>query len=231
MALVERSSKLHLYSIEDTLDDNYKVSISNTQAKVSWGGAAAGAQKIQMDFEEYEFRKADDSYFSLEGRFNDLETDTTGADNATDIGQLQADLAAETVSRTSADASNSAATSAEVVARTSAVSAVQADVDQNEADADSAIAVVQVNVDAEAAARVTAVADEAAARVAAVAAIQAQITNILSNADPASLDSLSEIVAAFEGADSTLTGALSALTTRMAAAEAVLNEAFDSGLS
>ena len=59
--------------------------------------------------------------------------------------------------------------------------------------------------------RAAAVAVEKVRAEAAEASLQAQITNILSNADPAALDSLSEIVAAFQAADSTLTGALATL--------------------
>ena len=43
-------------------------------------------------------------------------------------------------------------------------------------------------------------------------AVQAQVNNILSNTDSASLDSLSEIVAAFQAADSTLAGTVAANT-------------------
>ena len=46
----------------------------------------------------------------------------------------------------------------------------------------------------------------------AIAAVQAQVNNILSNTDSASLDSLSEIVAAFQAADSTLAGTVAANT-------------------
>jgi len=87
---------------------------------------------------------------------------------------------------------------------------LQADVDQNEADADAAIlaeetralaaeGVLQGNIDA-----------EEAARISGDAGLQAQINDILSNTDPAALDSLSEIVAAFQSADSDLNDAITA---------------------
>ncbi len=44
-----------------------------------------------------------------------------------------------------------------------------------------------------------------------VSGLQGQINNIVSNVDPAALDSLTEIVAAFQAADSSLNGAVSAL--------------------
>ena len=49
-----------------------------------------------------------------------------------------------------------------------------------------------------------------------VTATESSITNIISNTDAAALDSLTEIVAAFQSADSTLTGAVSANTTQVA---------------
>ena len=54
---------------------------------------------------------------------------------------------------------------------------------------------------------------EAQARQGADALLQSQITSIISNTDPAALDSLSELVSAFEAADSTLNGAITALGT------------------
>ena len=230
MAGVDRSSFLHLYSSEDKVDDDYKVSISNNQAQVKWAAAAAGAQKIQLDFSSYEFRKADDSYFSLESRFGSLETDTTGADNAAAITALQNDLAAEATSRLSGDTANGNAISAEVVARTDADGVVQADVDGNETDGDAATLLVQTNVDAEAAARVAAVAAEASRAGTAEASLQSQISSLLSNTDATALNSLAELVTAFESADSSISGVLSALSARVAAAEEVINEALGQNL-
>jgi hypothetical protein len=66
---------------------------------------------------------------------------------------------------------------------------------------------------AEASARAAADTAEASARAAADSNLQTQINNILSNTDPAALDSLTEIVAAFQAADSSLNNAISALGT------------------
>lgn len=59
------------------------------------------------------------------------------------------------------------------------------------------------------------VAIEAAARVAADANLQNQINNVLSNIDLSALDSLTEIVAAFEAADASLNGAITTLSTNL----------------
>lgn len=45
--------------------------------------------------------------------------------------------------------------------------------------------------------------------------LQSQITNVLSNVDPSALDSLSEVVAAFEAADASLNGAITSLATSL----------------
>lgn len=45
--------------------------------------------------------------------------------------------------------------------------------------------------------------------------LQSQITNVLSNVDPTALDSLTEVVAAFEAADASLNGAITSLATSL----------------
>jgi len=228
--MADRSSSLFLYASEDKADDDHKFSIAAAQAAITFAAPSAGEQDFKADFKSYQFRKADDSYFNLETRFGAIEGDQASANNAAAITALQADLAMEQNARVSGDGALTLSVNAEVTARIAAVAACQADVDQNEADADAAFAVVAGTVTQEIADRVSAVSAEAAARVAAVASLQSQITNILSDATPQVLDDLASIVAAFQSADSTLTGALAALTTRMAAAEAVINEALGQSL-
>ena len=58
---------------------------------------------------------------------------------------------------------------------------------------------------------------EIADREAADAVLQTQIDNVLSNVDGAALDSLTEIVSAFQSADATLNGAITALSTGLSA--------------
>ena len=76
---------------------------------------------------------------------------------------------------------------------------------------------------AEETARITAISTEAAARAAADTALDARIDNVLSNIDPAALDSLTEIIDAYNAADSSLTQAISDLAS--ASATALANEA------
>lgn len=62
-----------------------------------------------------------------------------------------------------------------------------------------------------------AIAQEILDRQAADSSLQTQINNILSNTTPGSLDSLTEIVTAFQSADSSLNGAITALSTGLSA--------------
>jgi hypothetical protein len=75
---------------------------------------------------------------------------------------------------------------------------------------------------------------EIADREAADAVLQTQIDNVLSNVDGAALDSLTEIVAAFQASDATLNGAITALSTGLSAdiaAEEAARIAADAALS
>ena len=77
-----------------------------------------------------------------------------------------------------------------------------------------------------------AVAVETAARIAADAALSARIDDVVSNIDPAALDSMTEIVAAFKSADGNLNNAITSLGTSAnsaIAAEATARAAGDTG--
>ena len=156
--------------------------------------------------------------------------------------------------------SNNAALAQEVSDRTAGDSTLQSNLDAEQARAEAAEGVLQGNINAEQAAREAADADlqsqidnleiaasgdvsleqaariaadaaEAAARQAADADLQSQINNILSNADPAALDSLSEVVAAFQSADGDLNSAISALGSSASSAlaqETAARQAADS---
>lgn len=61
------------------------------------------------------------------------------------------------------------------------------------------------------------VSQEISDRQSAVSGLQSQIDNVLSNVDGAALDSLTEIVSAFQAADASLNGAITALSTGLSA--------------
>ena len=56
------------------------------------------------------------------------------------------------------------------------------------------------------------------------ASLQSQITNILSNTDPASLDSLSEILSHISSEDATLAASIATLQSKVDELEAKLDE-------
>ena len=89
---------------------------------------------------------------------------------------------------------------AEAAARVSGDAALQTSLDAEAARALAAEALVQTNLDAEA---VTARAAEVF--------LGGRIDDVLSNTDPAALDSMTEIVAAFQAEDSNLNGAITTL--------------------
>ena len=64
--------------------------------------------------------------------------------------------------------------------------------------------------------RTSAISSENSRAVAAESALGTRIDNVLSNVDGAALDSLTEVVTAFQGADSTLNGAISSLAASAA---------------
>ena len=81
-----------------------------------------------------------------------------------------------------------------------------------------------LRIDGDVATNSSDIASEEAARIAGDASLQSQINDILSNVDPAALDSLTEIVSAFQSADSDLEASITAVlgthTSELSAEEA-----------
>ena len=214
-----RSSKLFLYAEEDVTVDDKKVQIDVSNAEVDF----QGPQDVKFDFGSYKFKEGE-SYYDLETRFSALEGDQSSSTNAAAISQLQTDLAAETVSRQSADTTNSNAISAEITARTTAVSGVQSSLDSQiasqQADHATALAAVQQEVSD----RQAAVSAEAASRASDIAGLQSQITNVLGGALASDLDSLSEIIAAYQAGDTTLANQAASMLPRITQLEQIVSE-------
>lgn len=127
-----------------------------------------------------------------------IETDASSATNAAAISQLQTDLAAEAVSRQAADTSNSNAISAEIAARVAAVQGVQDALDVQEAKQETDKAAHEAAIAQEVSDRQAAVAAEAASRATDVAGLQGQISAILGGALAENLNSLSEVITAYQ---------------------------------
>ena len=221
-----RTSELFLYAGEDKSQDDKKVSIDVSNADMKF----EGPQEFKVDFGAYKFKKqvgASREYYDLESRFVSLESDTSAATNASAITQLQADLAAEAVSRQSGDTSNSNAISAEISARTAAVQAVQDALDVQEAKQETDKAAHEAAIAQEVSDRQAAVASEAASRASDVAGLQGQITSILGGALAEDLNSLSEVISAYQAGDTTLANQAAGILSRLSVIEGILSELTD----
>ena len=154
---------------------------------------------------------------------------------------LQANLDTEAADRASADSVLQGNIDSEASTRESADTTLQSNIDSEAATRAADDGVLQGNIDAEESARIAAdstlqsnIDAEESARIAADSNLQSQINDILSNTDPAALDSLSEIVAAFQSADSDLTDSITSVLgthTSELAAETSARQSADSALS
>ena len=209
-----RVSNLNLYAVEDKSDDDKKFDIETSNADVKF----EAAQAMKMKFSSYGFYEGA-SYFDLGSRFSALESSTVGSDNAAAITQLQTDLAAEQVSRQAADTQNANSIAAEISQRATAVQAVQTALDTQEAKQESDKVASNAAISQEVSDRQAAVLQESNRATAAENALGVRIDNIISNSDPASLDSLSELLTAFQNADSSLSDSIAAVLVRLTAVE------------
>jgi hypothetical protein len=173
------------------------------------------------------------------------EVDAEEVARAAGDAQLTSDLADEVSRATAAETALQGEIDAEELARAAADTALEADIAAEEVRALAAEAALQSDLSDETAARIagdaTLTADLSAEVVRATAAeagLQSQISSIISNVDPAALDSLTEIVDAFQGADGYILDSLAALSSgtnsalqaeivRATAAEVALQAAID----
>ena len=217
----EKSSYLNLYD-----DETKQVRFFRVECKLN---------KVKFDSaEDYHVDLATDKKFyvngtdfmaSIEQNQQDITVESAAARAAEQVNAQN--IATNAVGYAAGDATLDAKIDAEIIRASQAEANLATAVTTVDADYKAADTTLDAKIDQEIADRQTAVAAEVADRQLAVQGVQDQITNILSNSDPASLDSLSEIVAAFQNADSTLTGTLSAVEVRLAAVEAQLAALLD----
>lgn len=173
---------------------------------------------------EQSARESADS--ALDGRLDVLEADPV---TKTYVDDEVADLQGQVDALGSSSAGDLAA---ETAAREAADSALDARLDVIEGSDTTEGSVAKAEKDAKDHAD-SIVATEQSAREAADTNLQNQINDILSNVDPAALDSLSEIVSAFQSADSDLSDAITAVLgthTSELNAEVAAREAADATL-
>jgi hypothetical protein len=220
---MSRSAYLNLYATEDKTDNDKRVAFAASNADFD----VSGAQDAKFDFNSYQFSKMESGSkvaYNLETRFTAIENDNSSANNAAAISQLQVELAGEQTARISADTSNANNITSEISARTGADQVIADALDVQEAkqvvdDAARSAAITQEISD-----RQAAVSAEAGSRASDVAGLQNQIASILSNVDPALIDSLAELLSHVNAADASLIAAVAASQAKADANEARLDE-------
>jgi len=212
---------INLYD-QETNDDNYKWLIKNVQAEVKVEDAFSRPLKFEGQ-----------SQFVIKESGVDYNVVTKMNLNETNIGVVSTDLASELTNRAAGDATNAANLTsaqttlqsnidAEIVRATAKENSNEVKIDANTANITANYATLDGKIDTEISDRQTAVTAERAWTTGQVSGLQTQITNLLSNVDATALNSLAEIVTAFEAADQTLTGTVGALNTRLTDLEAVV---------
>ena len=133
-----------------------------------------------------------------------------------EVNTAVSSISTEVSRATTAEGVNATAIANEATARASADSDLQDSIDAEAVTRAAADTTLQSNINAEAVTRAAAdttlqsnINTEVALRVSGDSSLQDQINSIVSNTDPAALDSLTEIVAAFQSADGTLQGLVS----------------------
>ena len=172
------------------------------------------ALQTDLDAEE-SARGAGDA--SLQSQINAL-TGTTDSDTSS----LQSQLTAEIARATAAEGVNASAISSETSRATAAEAGLSSDIVTEAATriaADDAEISARTIADA---ALQSAIDAEVVRATGAEAGLQSAIDFVKQNTDPAALDSLTEIVAAFQNADSNISGVVSSNTTRIGALESGL---------
>ena len=140
---------------------------------------------------------------SLQSQINSLSSGTSS-----DVSDLQGQIDAEEAARIAADAVLQGNIDAEAATRASADATLTSDLADEVSRATAAEGVIAADLVAEITARTNG-----------DASLQSQINSIVSNTDPAALDSLTEIVAAFQAADGSITGVVNSNTSRISALE------------
>lgn len=221
--IASKSAYLQLFDHESK-DDAYSYLVTNAQAKVSFVDTKTDRELEFKSQGGYKFIKADgSSSFDLETRMASIETDV--AANAADPQPANnaSAIAAMDVAYKAKDAQIEAAASAEVVRASQAEAANALAITDEATRAGLAEAANAAAVTAEASARAASVSTEQARAVAAEASLSTQISSLLSNVSPALIDSISELLAHVNSADSSLIATIATLQ----AAHDSLKDRFD----
>lgn len=209
--IASKSSYLQLFD-HQAKDDAYAYLITNSQSKMSFEDSKDDRELEFKSQGGYKFVNADGATsFDLESRFATVESDVA-TNAANPQPQQNADaIAAMDVAYKAKDAQIEAAASAEVTRASQAEAANALAVTAEETRAQAAEAVNAQAVVDEAALRAAAVSAEQQRAETAEQSLQTQISSLLSNVDPALIDSISELLSHVNAQDQTLIQSIATL--------------------
>lgn len=219
-----KSSFLQIFD-DETKHADYKFQISNAQAKMSFHDSQVG-RPMEFKAGSYMFKHgpALDNEYELTGRFEAVEADVLTLEQDPGVANNAAAIAAEAVSRTSADAVHTAAIAAEISRATLAEQGNAAAVAAEATRAGVAEAANAASVVSAASTAAAATAAEATRALAAEAALSTTIQHILSGADGGVIDSIAELLSHVNTEDATLLASIAALSTSLTALTARVDE-------
>ena len=233
-----------LESIFDTIDSSMSTLTSNLVSETTRAGDAETVLDNKLDTEIAALTATDAAHHAtiLAG----IATEVARAQQAESSLQVSLDneqvraeaseqtilntVAALTVTETANDSAHQTAIDNEVARATASEAAIQADEDSNEQAASDALVLSQTTLQSNIDSSNTNLTNQSASAQAVEANIQSQISNILSNIDPVSLSSLSEIISHFSSDDADTNNLINELLQRIVNTENVLNCLLDPDL-
>ena len=211
MAAQPKSAYLQIYD-EETFHDDYKLEVKNTQAKVSLSDSQMG-RPMEFSAGSYKFKYGAtlQDEFDLKAKLDEIEGDVDALEADQSSANNAQAIADEAVARASADTALQNSLNSEISRATTAEgqngNAITA-MDAAYKAADAALTTAVANAESTAAA---AVASEEARAMAAEAALSQQISQVLSDADPSTINSIAELLAHVNSEDASLLATIAAL--------------------
>ena len=211
MAAQPKSAYLQIYD-EETFHDDYKLEVKNVQAKLSFSDSQMD-RPMEFSAGSYKFKYGAtlQDEFDLKAKLDEIEADVDALEADQSSANNAQAIADEAVARASADTALQNALNSEISRATTAEgqngNAITA-MDTAYKAADAALTTAIANAESTAAA---AVASEETRALAAEAALSQQISQVLSDADPSTINSIAELLAHVNSEDASLLATIAAL--------------------
>ena len=228
-----KSSRLNLYASDNISKKSLLVDATDSKTQF------LVPDKIELHAPIISLQGNDDTPANIDDLATYLLTEKTTKDaknteQDTSISTLQSSLASETVNRESGDVALQNSINAEITARTTADQTLQSNLNEEIAEriaSDNALTSsinteVQDRISAvssEASARASAIQAETTARVAAVQAVDDKV-NAITEGSSVDLDTLIELVNAYQNADTEIINTITSLQTAQTALQAKVDE-------